>query len=88
MSGLHDKAETIAVNSSSNKLDFGEILDDRWSAFGKYWNRFDHIKFLCVNKALFGKLSITQLITEVQKEILENEAKIKALREVNNVIYF
>lgn len=77
--------QTEPANNSSTKLDLNEILDDRWNGFSKYWNRLDHCKILMLNK-VFGKLSITHLISDLQKEIIENEAKIKALRDVSVVI--
>ena len=82
ISGFQDKSE-LNTNVNGTKLDYGEILDDRWSGFSKYLNRRDHIMTLFSNK-LFGKLSVTYLITDVQKEILENEAKVKTLKEVRN----
>ena len=82
VSGFHDKSEIITTPINSTKLDYNEILDDRWTGFSRYLNRSDHITIMSLNK-LFGKLSNTQLITEVQREILENETKIKAIREVN-----
>lgn len=68
------------------KLDFQEILDDRWSGFAKYLNRYDHIKIIQLNK-IFGKLSVTSLIGEIHKDIIENETKIKSLRDVF-IFYF
>jgi hypothetical protein len=82
ISGFQDKSEINTIVNGT-KLDYGEILDDRWSGFSKYLNRRDHIMTLFSNK-LFGKLSVTYLITDVQKEILENEAKVKTLKEVRN----
>jgi hypothetical protein len=40
-----------------------------------------------INKT-FGKLSVNNVVHDIQKEILENETKIKTLREViiNNSI--
>jgi hypothetical protein len=82
ISGFQDKTEILPT--SGPKLDYAEILDDRWTSFSKYLNRKDQIGVLFLNK-LFGKLSLTHLITEVQKDILENEAKIKALRDVKKI---
>jgi len=79
ITGFQDKTEILPTTVS--KLDYAEILDDRWTSFSKYLNRKDQLNVLFSNK-LFGKLSVTHLITEVQKDILENESKIKALRDV------
>jgi iron-sulfur cluster repair protein YtfE (RIC family) len=73
---------TNSILITTSKLDFSEVIDDRWTSFSKYWNKEDHIKFLMVNKGIFGNLSIKYLISEVQKEILVNEEKIKAIRDV------
>jgi hypothetical protein len=68
------------------KLDFQEILDDRWSGFAKYLNKYDHIKILLLNKG-FGRLSITFLVGDTHKDLIENETKIKAIREVKDYLY-
>jgi hypothetical protein len=68
------------------KLDFQEILDDRWSGFAKYLNKYDHFKILLLNKG-FGRLSMTFLLGDTHKDFIENETKIKALREVKNSLY-
>jgi hypothetical protein len=47
----------------------------------RFFNRLDNIKLLNLNK-VFGKLNINQIIADIQKEIIENETKIKILREV------
>ncbi len=73
--------ESIITSKAEHKLDFSDILDDRWSAFSKYLNKIDHSKILMVNK-IFGKLSMSSLIGDVHKEIVENENKMKALQEV------
>lgn len=82
--------DKIEINSPL-KLDFSDILDDRWSVFSKYiqnnlnfryLNRIDRQKLLEVNK-VFGKLSMSSIISDYHKEIIENENKIKTLKEVN-----
>lgn len=71
------------VTKNENKLDLAEILDDRWNLFSKYFNKIDNIKNLLLNKN-FGKLSMSQLINDLQIEILESENKLKQLKEVIN----
>lgn len=59
----------------------GLTLQSRNYIYLRYYNKKDHIVTMLINKT-YGKLSVIQLIQEVQKEILENESKIKNLREV------
>ncbi len=87
---LNDNLIISALDKSElnpPKLDFQEILDDRWSGFAKYLNKYDHLKMLLLNKG-FGRLSLTFLVGDTHKDFIENETKIKALREVGNKIIF
>jgi hypothetical protein len=70
------------TTKNENKLDLAEILDDRWNLFSKFFNKYDYINHLMLNKN-FGKLSVSQLINDLQIEILENENKLKQLKEVS-----
>ena len=69
------------VTKTENKLDFAEVLDDRWSLFSKYFLKHDYINNLLINKN-FGKLSILHLISLLETEQQETELKLNNLKEV------
>jgi hypothetical protein len=72
---------TIKNPQNQIKLEYEEILDDKWCSFTKYFNIYDLIKVLMLNKK-FGRYTINKLMSNFEEEILAFEQKLIQLESL------
>jgi hypothetical protein len=73
--------ESKSTELDQNKMEFGEILEDRWHHFFSHFLTIqDCCKLLLLNKT-FARLILTQILEELENWKKEPEQKIKTLSE-------